>query len=68
MNNRDYTGIVIEEALDDNLLINKLDVQKVRITGHERIEDRWHMYEVKASLSEIEELARHVIDDWYIHF
>ena len=36
MNNRDYTGIVIEEALDDNLLINKLDVQKVRISGHER--------------------------------
>jgi len=41
--NIDYAGIIVEEALDYNLLINKLDVQKVRITGHKRREDRWHM-------------------------
>jgi hypothetical protein len=65
---RDYTGVVVEEALDDNCLINRLDVQKVQITGYRRRQDRWHMYEVKISLGEIEELAKHVIDDWYIHF
>ncbi|HWS28511.1 MAG TPA: hypothetical protein VN512_00200 [Clostridia bacterium] len=65
---KDHTGIVVEEALDDNLLINSLAVQSVRITGHKRRQDRWHLYEVKVSLDEIDQLAKHVTDNWYIHF
>lgn len=66
--NQDYIGIVVEEALDDNCLINKLNVQKVRITHHRKKEDRWHMYEVKVSLDEINNLSSHIVNDWYIHF
>ena len=63
-----YSGIIIEEALDDNLLINNLMIEKVCITEHENRQDRWHMYQVKISLDKINELAGHIIDDWYIHF
>ncbi len=63
-----YIGIVVEEALDDNTLINNLTIEKVHITDHENRQDRWHMYKVKVSLDQINELAGHVIDDWYIHF
>lgn len=60
--------VIIEEALDDNTLINNLNIEKVHITDHEDRQDRWHMYQVKVSLDQIYELAKHVIDDWYIHF
>lgn len=63
-----YYGIIIEEALDDNLLINDMIVEKIYITRHKKREDRWHMYQVKTSLDKINELADHIIDDWYIHF
>ncbi|WIV12745.1 hypothetical protein [Proteiniborus sp. MB09-C3] len=63
-----YRGIVVEEALDDNLLLNQLLVEKIHITGHKKREDRWHMYQVLVSKEQIYELANHVIDDWYIHF
>lgn len=63
-----YSGVIVEEALDDNLLINNLAIDKVYITDHEIHQNRWHMYQVKVSLDQINELAEHVIDDWYIHF
>jgi len=63
-----YIGIIVEEALDDNLLINNLMIDKVYITGHENRQDRWHLYQVKVSLARINELAEHIIDNWYIHF
>jgi hypothetical protein len=66
--NHEYIGIIVEEALDDNLLINKLEIEKVCITDHENRQDRWHLYQVRVSLDQINELAKHVIDDWYIHF
>lgn len=63
-----YCGVVVEEALDDNLLINSLSIEKVCITHHKKREDRWHMYQVKVSLEQINVLTNHIIDDWYIHF
>lgn len=65
---REYIGIIVEESLDDNRVINKLDLRKVHITGHQRSSDRWHMYEVNVSKEEIEELSKHIIGDWYMHF
>ena len=63
-----YRGIVVEEALDDNRLLNQLFVEKIHITNHEKREDRWHMYQVLVSKEQIDELAKHIVDDWYIHF
>lgn len=63
-----YTGIVVEEALDNNLLINKLEVDKVIITNALKKEDRWHMYQVRVSDDIIDVLANHIIEGWYIHF
>lgn len=65
---KNYVGIVVEESLDDNRILNQLDIEKIYITGHETPSDRWHMYEVNVSKKEIEELAKHIIDDWYMHF
>ena len=65
---KDYVGIVVEESLDDNRILNQLDIEKIYITGHEIPSDSWHMYEVMVSKKEIEELSKHIIDDWYMHF
>jgi hypothetical protein len=66
--NKEYIGIVVEESLDDNRILNKLDFRKIHITGHKNPTDRWHMYEVNVSKEEIEELSKHIIEDWYMHF
>ncbi len=65
---KDYTGIIVEESLDDNRLLNELNVRKIRITGHTNPADRWHMYEVDVTKEEIQELSKHIIGDWYMHF
>jgi len=63
-----YRGILVEEALDDNRLINGFEIQKVVITGHRNPVDRWHLYEVTATAEQIQTLKSHIIDDWYVHF
>ncbi|URZ03354.1 hypothetical protein [Clostridium felsineum] len=65
---KEYIGIVVEESLDDNRILNKLEVKKIHVTGHTNPIDRWHMYEVNVSKEEIEELSKHIIQDWYMHF
>ncbi len=66
--NKEYIGIVVEESLDDNRILNGLDIRKLHITGQSDPASRWHMYEVNVSKEEIEELSKHIIDDWYMHF
>lgn len=66
--NKEYIGIVVEESFDDNRILNKLDIRKIHITGHKNPIDRWHMYEVNLSKEKIEELSKHIIEDWYMHF
>lgn len=64
----EYHGIIIEEALDDNRLINTLKIEKFHITGHKKPSDRRHLYQVKVSLQEIQSLYCHIKDDWYLYF
>lgn len=64
----EYHGILMEEALDDNRLINSLKIEKVHITGHKKQQDRRHLYQVKVSLEQINSLAHHINEDWYIYF
>lgn len=65
---KEYIGIVIEESLDDNKILNELDIRKIHITGHENSKNRYHIYEVKVSKEEIVELSNHIIKGWYMHF
>jgi hypothetical protein len=63
-----YVGIIVEESLDDNRVINNYEVSKMCITGHEKRQDRWHMYEVILTKDEIMKLSKHIVDGWYMHF
>jgi len=65
---KEYIGIIVEESLDDNRILNNLDFRKLQITVNENPSDRWHMYEVNVSKNEIEELSKHIIGNWYMHF
>ena len=65
---KEYRGVIIEESLNDNRIINELSVEKMIITGQENPLERWHMYEVSVSLEEIRKLASHILDEWYMHF
>lgn len=63
-----YIGIIVEEGIIDNRIINQFNVKAVHITGHKKPSDRWHMYEVVASEEEIYDLANYMVDGWYAHF
>jgi len=62
-------GTVVEESLKDNRFINKLDVKSVRISDSEEPEDRWHLYKVNITETQIQELANQLKPEkWYAHF
>jgi hypothetical protein len=61
---KDYKGIVIEESLRDNKIINRLNIEKVEISR----ELRWHMYTVRISKREIDGLKKTIRPKWYMHF
>ena len=64
-----YKGTIVEESLLDNRLINSFKINKVRISDAEQQEDRWHLYEVEATLEQINELASQLKSTgWYTHF
>lgn len=62
---RGYTGIVVEESLEDIRMINELEVVKVHISKDEPV---WHLYSVNVSLEEIEKLSKNIKEKWYMHF
>ena len=63
-----YVGIIVEESLDDNRIMNNYEISKICITGHEKREDHWHMYEVILTKDEMTELSNHIVTGWYMHF
>jgi hypothetical protein len=63
-----FRGIIVEESLADNRILNTLKIEKIRITGHPKKEDRWHMYQVEIGSEEIECLKEQMLDGWYSHF
>jgi len=71
---RNYRGVIIAESLDDPTLLNAFLVYKARITednmplDYEGNTGRWHIYYVRCSRDEIEELQQHVLRGWYAHF
>ncbi len=65
---RNYKGIIIEESLDDNRVLNKLDILNFQITEEDDPLERWHIYNIKVSKDEINELSKLIKDKWYMHF
>ncbi len=62
-------GTVVEESLVDNRFLNELDILSVRISSAEKPEDRWHLYQVRMTIEQIEHLAKQLKPEkWYAHF
>lgn len=64
----EYKGIVVEESLEDNRILNDLEVVKFKITEEENPSERWHLYTVKVSKQDIEKLSKNIKQKWYMHF
>jgi hypothetical protein len=41
-----YRGIIIEESLNDNRILNNMVILKMHITGNDEKSERWHLFEV----------------------
>ncbi|MFH1710796.1 MAG: hypothetical protein ABH840_00625 [Nanoarchaeota archaeon] len=59
----EYKGIIIEESLENNLIINELKIIKVQIS--EKL--KWHMYDVLVDESDIQKLSELIKPKWYMH-
>jgi hypothetical protein len=63
-----YRGIIIEESLVDNRILNGMEILKMYITMHENKNERWHLFEVEIDEVNIEKVKEQIIDGWYAHF
>jgi len=63
-----YRGIIVEESLVDNRILNNMDILKVKITSAENKDDRWHLFEVDMEENKMENLSKQIIEGWYAHF
>ncbi|MBU3178868.1 hypothetical protein KPL47_21390 [Clostridium estertheticum] len=65
---KEFKGVIVEESLNDNRIINQLKVISLCISGHKNPLERWHLYTVMVSEEEIEKLSECIKDKWYMHF
>jgi len=63
-----YRGIIIEESLIDNRILNNMNILKLYITGNEQKSERWHLFEVEIEDNDIENISRQIYGKWYAHF
>ena len=48
-----YKGVIIEESLADNRILNDFKIIEFRISKEENPADRWHIYTVQVSKEDI---------------
>lgn len=65
---KNYKGVIVEESLTDNRILNNLELVKVSITDEENPLERWHIYTANVSKDDINELSKHLKNKWYMHF
>lgn len=65
---KEYKGIIVEESLEDNKILNSLKIIKSRVTKEENPSDRWHLHTVIVSMDEITRLSKNIKPKWYMHF
>jgi len=63
-----FRGIIIEESLVDNRILNNMVIFKMYITAAENKNDRWHLFEVEVSENDIETISKQITGNWYTHF
>ncbi|MDP3728288.1 MAG: hypothetical protein Q8R18_02425 [bacterium] len=64
-----YTGLIVEESLDDSRVLNDFKILKVEITKEKNPADRWHMYTIEVSKKEIERISKEIKPKlWYANF
>ena len=63
-----YRGILIEESLNDNRILNNMVILKMHITSQEEKNDRWHLFEVEIEEKYIENVSKEIFQGWYAHF
>ena len=64
----EYKGIIVEESLSDNRILNDIGIIKVEISKEKNPQDRWHLYTVKVSKEDIDKLSKNIKPKWYMHF
>ena len=68
MNNY-YKGTIVEESLEDNRILNDMNIIGFRISKDDNPADRWHLYTVQVTKSDIEKVSRYIKPGtWYMHF
>jgi len=65
---KEFKGIIVEESLSDNRILNDLAIIKVEISKEENSLDRWHLYTVKVSKEDVDKLSKNIKPKWYMHF
>lgn len=64
-----YKGVIVEESLLDNRILNDFKINNVRITSAENPEDRWHLYDVALTSGQINLLLTQLKPSgWYADF
>jgi hypothetical protein len=63
-----YIGSIVEESLQDNRALNEIRIVDFKISKDSDPDKRWHIYTVKVSAHDINELARNLKPGWYMHF
>lgn len=65
---KDFKGVIVEESLNDNRVLNDLKVIGLCISDHENPSERWHLYTIIVSEEEIEKLSECIKDEWCMYF
>ncbi len=61
-------GVIVEESLDDNRVINLYRVASVKITDDDDPADRWHLYTVSCDQEDALKIQSHLKPGFYAHF
>ncbi|HUT21776.1 MAG TPA: hypothetical protein VMX18_00005 [Candidatus Bipolaricaulota bacterium] len=64
----EYKGVIVEESLEDNRILNDFKIIEFRISKEENPADRWHLYTVQVSKEDIVRLSKNIKQKWYMHF
>ena len=63
-----FKGVIIEESLVDNRMLNDLEIIAFRISKEENPSERWHLFTVLVSEEDMGKLSQLILDKWYMHF
>jgi|SRR3990172_9879830 len=64
-----YKGIIVQESLVDDRILNDYEIIGLEVTKEKRLEDRWHLFTIIGSETDIRKLPKNLKQEkWYAHF